>query len=109
MAIALGIDVGTSAVKAVLVGDGAVLARSESPLQTWRPKPGWSEQQPDHWIDASKDAIRALNGNQRQALGKVGAIGLSGQMHGTVLLGKDHRPLRPAILWNDFRASAEAA
>ena len=105
----IGIDVGTSAVKIVLV-DGAqtVLAEHEAPLAISRPKPDWSEQDPDAWWDATAALLDRLARDEPAAMSGVGAIGLSGQMHGAVLLGEDDRPLRPAMLWNDGRAAAEA-
>src|SRR6185295_213364 len=68
------------------------------PLST--PQPGWAEQDPDDWVRASEAALDALGV-------EVGAVGLSGQMHGLVSLGADDVPLRPAILWNDQRTAAE--
>jgi xylulokinase len=109
MTLALGIDVGTSAVKVVLIGAGEVLAQADMPLEIIRPKPGWSEQHPDQWIAGTRAALAKLRRDHAPLLGRVAAIGLSGQMHGSVLLGCDQRPLMTAILWNDFRASAEAA
>ena len=104
----LGLDVGTSAVKAVLVdGDQRLLAEAEAPLTTSRPQPLWSEQDPDAWLAATWAVLAALRRDQPGAYGAVQAVGLSGQMHGAVVLGADDRPLRPAILWNDGRAQAE--
>jgi xylulokinase len=102
----LGIDLGTSGVKALLVDeDGRIAAQGTAPLEASRPRPLWSEQDPEDWWRAAGAAVAAL---RRSAdLGALRAIGLSGQMHGATLLGDDLRPLRPAILWNDGR-SAEA-
>jgi xylulokinase len=101
----LGIDVGTSAVKAILLDDeGAVRAQASAPLSVDRPQPLWSEQDPDSWWRATVDAVRALPSAERQA---VEAVGLSGQMHGATLLDARDRPLRPAILWNDGRSDAQ--
>jgi len=104
----LGIDVSTTATKAVLVdGDGHVAAIGTSEYDFAVPAPLWSEQDPQLWWDAAQAAIRAamqragINGRQ------VGAVGLAGQMHGAVLLDAADRPVRPAILWNDQRTSAE--
>jgi xylulokinase len=114
VAVYLGIDIGTSAVKAVLAGDLAgpqtetPLAAAEVPLATSRPHPGWSEQHPDLWWDAVRAALGRLRAAAPAAYAATAAIGLSGQMHGAVVLGADDRPLRPAILWNDGRAAAEA-
>ena len=106
----LGIDVGTSAIKAVLVDEAqAVLAEAAVPLDVQRPHPLWSEQDPEAWWRAVEDATAHLRRDAPEAFGDVRAIGLSGQMHGAVLLGGDDRPLHPAILWNDGRSHAEAA
>lgn len=103
----LGIDIGTSAVKAVLVDEtGALAAQSEVPLAISRPRPGWSEQDPDDWWHATEGAIAALPAAARRT---VAALGLTGQMHGATLLDRHDRPLRPAILWNDGRAAAQCA
>lgn len=101
----LGIDLGTSAVKALVVAeDGAVVATAESPLEVSRPHPLWSEQDPEDWWRAVEDAVGALAA--QGATADVRAIGLSGQMHGATLLDEADRPLRPAILWNDGRSAA---
>ena len=104
----LGIDVGTSAVKAVLVdGDQKLLAEAEAPLAISRPHPLWSEQDPDAWWTATREVLAALRAAEPVAWAAVRGIGLSGQMHGAVVLDAADRPLRPAILWNDGRAQAE--
>jgi xylulokinase len=101
----LGIDIGTSGVKAVIVADdGAVLSQGTAPLSVSRPQPLWSEQDPDHWWTATEAAVLDLPVELRR---RVQGIGLAGQMHGATLLGADDRPLRPAILWNDGRSFAE--
>ena len=101
----LGVDVGTSGVKAVILSDtGAVLDQATTPLHVSRPAPLWSEQDPDDWWAATETAILALDPRLRSG---VRGIGLAGQMHGATLLGADDRPLRPAILWNDGRSFAE--
>lgn len=102
----LGIDLGTSGVKAVLI-DAAhrVLGTGHAALAVQSPLPGWSEQDPAAWVKAAKAAIADLG----QDLGQVQGIGLSGQMHGAVCLDRDDQVLRPAILWNDGRARDEAA
>ncbi|TVV74092.1 xylulokinase [Sphingomonas solaris] len=101
----LGIDVGTSGVKAVIVSEtGAVLGQATAPLGVKRPAPLWSEQDADDWWVATEAAILSLDAGLRAA---VRGIGLAGQMHGATLLGADDRPLRPAILWNDGRSFAE--
>ena len=100
----LGIDLGTSSVKAVLLDDsGSVCAESSSPLSVARPRPLWSEQDPDDWWRAT---VAAVTGLPAAALPAIRAVGLSGQMHGAVLLDTADRVIRPAILWNDGRAAA---
>ena len=105
----IGIDIGTSAVKVIVV-DAAehVVASAEAPLETSRPRPGWAEQDPAAWWETTAGLLDALARDHAPAMARVGAIGLSGQSHATVLLDASDRPLRPAILWNDGRASAEA-
>jgi xylulokinase len=96
----IGLDVGTTGLKGVAVAeDGRVEARAEEPYSFASPRPGWTEQDPDLWWDACRRA--------QERLGEGDAIGLSGQMHGLVLLDGDRRPVRPAILWNDGRTGAE--
>ena len=103
----LGLDVGTSSVKAVLVDEqDAVSAQASAPLTVSRPQPLFSEQDPEAWWQACRKAIGDLPKSVRQ---KVQAIGLTGQMHGATLLDKSDLPLRPAILWNDGRSAAECA
>lgn len=103
----LGIDIGTSSVKAVVIDHiGAVQDTASAPLAVDRPAPLWSEQNPEDWWSATQAAVTALDPALRQ---KVVAIGLAGQMHGATLLGADLVPLRPAILWNDGRSSAQCA
>ena len=106
----LGLDLGTSGVKALLVrGDGGVIGSAEAPLRVAHPHPGWSEQDPANWITAARSCLRSLAAEHRSDIALLQGIGLSGQMHGAVLLDADGVVLRPAILWNDTRASAEAA
>jgi xylulokinase len=101
----LGIDIGTSSVKAVLVDQrGAIAAQAAAALDVSRPEPGFSEQDPESWWLATVAAVRALPPLARAA---VQAVGLSGQMHGATLLDAKDRPLRPAILWNDGRSANE--
>ncbi len=110
MALYIGIDVGTSAVK-VVVADAAdmVLAEREAPLAIQRPGPNASEQNPDDWWSAVTGVLDMLATESPSLMSGTRAIGLSGQMHGAVLLGRDMRPLRPAMLWNDGRAAPQAA
>ncbi len=104
----LGLDLGTSAVKGLLInGDQQVIAEARAPLSVTRPYPGWSEQAPADWLSATSNVMSAL-GKQTDMRG-VKAIGLSGHMHGATLIGKTGDVLRPCILWNDTRSHAEAA
>jgi xylulokinase len=105
----LGIDVGTSAVKAILVDERqATVAEADVPLPISRPQDLWSEQDPEAWWQAVQTALDQLLAKEAAALADVRGIGLSGQMHGAVLLDAANRPLRPAILWNDGRSFREA-
>ncbi|MEZ0168011.1 xylulokinase [Microvirga sp. TS319] len=104
----VGIDLGTSGVKAVLIdGDGALIGEATAPLAVSRPHPLWSEQDPEAWWQATRAAVSRLGA--AHSLEAVKGIGLSGQMHGAVLLDESGQVLRPAILWNDGRAGAECA
>lgn len=106
----LGLDIGTSAVKAVLVDDvRAVRAEASRAYPTSRPRPLWSEQDADLWPAAIDAAVASLAAADPAGWAGLAGIGLSGQMHGAVLLGADDQPLRPVILWNDGRSHAEAA
>lgn len=107
--VSLGIDLGTSELKAILMDQrGSVLAHVGIRLTISRPHSGWSEQDPQDWWSACLSALDQLRLNQPEAFSRVACIGLSGQMHGAVLLGNDDRVLYPAILWDDSRAVAEA-
>ncbi|MEW9305101.1 xylulokinase [Labrys neptuniae] len=106
----LGLDIGTSSVKALLAdGEQRVVASHDVALTVQRPHPGFSEQAPQAWVEAVISAVDALKATHPKEIAAVEGIGLSGQMHGAVLLGADHQPLRPAILWNDGRSHAECA
>src|SRR6185436_11417752 len=97
----VGLDVGTTGVKALALSpEGDVLARVEESYELSTPHPGWAEQDPEDWWRAAERALAALGG-------QPAAIGLSGQMHGLVVLDDRDRVLRPAILWNDQRTEAE--
>lgn len=102
----LGIDLGTSGVKAVLVdARGNLLDQASAPLAMSTPHPRWSEQAPSDWWAATTDAVSQLR--MGHDLSQVLALGLCGQMHGAVVLDKSDRILRPAILWNDGRSQEE--
>lgn len=103
----IGLDLGTSGLKGVLIDDAqAVLAEASAPLTVARPHEGWSEQSPAAWIAAAESVMDALSA---YGLSKVRGIGLSGQMHGATLLDASDEVLRPCILWNDTRSHEEAA
>lgn len=102
----IGIDLGTSGVKAILLNEqGDVLATHTEKLTVSRPHPLWSEQDPEQWWQATNTAMQALG--SQHALREVKALGIAGQMHGATLLDKQQRVLRPAILWNDGRCGEE--
>src|SRR5215218_3864060 len=104
MRAAIGLDVGTTGLKALAVDEaGRVVARSEVGYPLSTPRPGWSEQDPADWWRATQEALEVL------AVDEVAGIGLSGQMHGLVALDAAGEVIRPAILWNDGRTAAECA
>jgi len=101
----LGIDIGTSGVKAVVISaDGNVAGQGTAALSVSRPHDLWSEQAPEDWWAATEAAVRAIDPAVRRS---VRGVGVAGQMHGATLLDADDKPLRPAILWNDGRSYAE--
>ena len=103
----LGIDVGTSALKAVAIdATGVVRAQASAAYETISPQPRWTEQRPDDWWQACRAAIIALG--TQISLDSVLAIGLTGQMHGSVFLDAEREVIRPALLWNDQRTVAES-
>ncbi|CAM3167928.1 xylulokinase [Vibrio mytili] len=102
----IGIDLGTSGVKSIVMSlDGEILASKSIELSVSRPKPLWSEQNPSEWWDATCQSILGLG--EQTDLSQVKAIGLSGQMHGATLVDAESNVIRPAILWNDGRCAAE--
>lgn len=106
----LGLDIGTSGVKAVVVDEqDRVLASATVPLTVQRPAPLAAEQNADDWITAAEAAIAELHRQQPGLLSGIAGIGIAGHMHALLLVGADDRPLAPAMLWNDGRAGAEAA
>jgi len=101
----LGLDIGTSGVKAVLVDDAQnIVDQATAPLTVNRPQALWSEQNPMDWWEATTAAVKQLDEFKRSG---VKAIGLSGQMHGATCVDKSDKVIRPAILWNDGRSGAE--
>ncbi|CAN7246451.1 xylulokinase [Aminobacter sp. LjRoot7] len=106
----LGLDLGTSGVKSLLMdADQKIIGSGHGSLDVSRPHHGWSEQDPGDWIRATEDAIAELKAAHPNELSAVRGIGLSGQMHGATLLDAAGKVLRPCILWNDTRSFAEAA
>lgn len=108
MAVYLGIDIGTSGTKTLAIReDGTILASATAEYPLWHPKPGWSEQDPEHWWQATIRTTREVLKKGKVRKDEVAGIGLSGQMHGSVFLDKKHEVIRPALLWNDQRTAAE--
>ena len=104
----IGLDLGTSHLKGIVIDDAQnVCAEASVSLSLMRPKYGWSEQNPQDWLDATENVMASLA--NKVNLKKVNAIGLSGQMHGATLLDKNDNVLRPCILWNDTRSAEEAS
>jgi xylulokinase len=104
----LGLDIGTSSVKALLIdADQRVVAEASAPLGLSRPHPLWSEQEPEDWFNGVEAAVATVRRHSPVEFEALAAIGLSGQMHGATLLDASNKPLRPAILWNDGRSFAE--
>jgi xylulokinase len=106
----LGIDIGTSEVKVVLLDDAqVVVGQAHSAVPISRPQPLWSEQNPHDWWTATVAALALLRAAHPKAFAAVRGLGLSGHMHGATLLDAQDRVLRPAILWNDGRSHAQCA
>lgn len=108
MSYYLGIDIGTSGTKTLLIDQaGNVLAEANAEYPLHQPKPGWTEQDPEDWWKATVKTVRAVVKKAKLKPTDVRAIGLSGQMHGSVFLDKNDKVIRPALLWNDQRTAAE--
>jgi xylulokinase len=104
----LGIDISTTTAKALLIDSaGKVLAVGSTPLELSTPRPLWSEQDPEAWWQGIVDSIRKVLAQTGVDAARIAAMGLTGQMHGLVLLNQDGKVLRPAILWNDQRTGAQ--
>jgi xylulokinase len=104
----IGIDLGTSSIKSILVGeDGRLIANASAPLQVSRPAPGFSEQDPESWWAATAASLDRLAGEAPREMAAVRGVGLSGQQHGATLIDGDGQVLRPCILWNDVRSAQE--
>ena len=110
MGVFLGIDVGTSGTKTIAIQeDGSILAIATSEHTLSSPKPGWSEQDPEEWWQATQTSVKKVLKAGKIKPDAVTGIGLSGQMHGSVFLDKQDEVIRPAILWNDQRTAQECA
>lgn len=108
MTCSLGLDISTTASKALLLGaDGQVISVASSPHLLSTPKPLWSEQDPNEWWSATQEAVRQVLAESGVRPEAIRAVGLSGQMHGLVVLDASGEVLRPAILWNDQRSAEE--
>ncbi len=106
----LGLDIGTSSVKALLIdADQRTLAETTVALDVSRPKPLWSEQNPGDWVEGVEAAVQTARRHAPEAFRRLAGVGLSGQMHGATFLDGANNPVRPAILWNDGRSFAECA
>jgi xylulokinase len=106
----VGLDLGTSGLKAILIdADGNLVRSVEQHYPNPHPHQGWSEEDPANWIKACETAFDALHAAVPEGLADLRGIGLSGQMHGATLIGMDDKVLRPCILWNDTRAADEAS
>jgi xylulokinase len=104
----LGIDIGTSGTKSLLIDpSGRVLARAVAEYPLYSPKPQWSEQNPEDWWQAVCSTIQSVFRDSGLEPGDIAGIGLSGQMHGSVFIDENAQVIRPAILWNDQRTQAE--
>ncbi len=108
MSVTLGIDIGTSGTRALAIdAGGAVLASASAEYPCSHPRPGWSEQDPEVWWEATCSTVRRVLEKGGLKPGDVKGVGLSGQMHGSVFLDADGKVIRPALLWNDQRTAAE--
>ena len=104
----LGIDIGTSGTKTLAINaKGKVLAQAAAEYPCHHPKPLWSEQDPEDWWQATMKTIKQVVKRAKLKPADVKAIGLSGQMHGSVFLDKRNKVVRRALLWNDQRTAAE--
>ena len=110
MSVTLGIDIGTSGTKTIAIDEsGAILASASVEYPCEHPAPGWSEQHPDLWWEATIKTVRGVLAKGHFSPEDIVGIGLSGQMHGSVFLDAEGNVVRPALLWNDQRTVAEAA
>ena len=105
----IGIDVGTTGSKVLLIDEyGKVVDKETVEYPLYTPRPGWSEQNPEDWWIATKEAVKNVLSRSKADPSSVEGIGLTGQMHGLVILDRNDEVIRPAILWNDQRTAEEA-
>lgn len=105
----LGLDLGTSSLKAMLIDEtGEIIGTASADLTVSRPKDGWSEQDPKSWVDACETTVTALSASYSKQMAAVSGIGLSGHMHGATLIDVADQVLRPCMLWNDTRSYLQA-
>src|SRR3990172_7299343 len=110
MSFVIGIDVGTSSARALLINEkGKVIASAVKAYPLSTPRPGWSEQDPEDWWAATVATVNGVLAKSGVDRGEIRGVGLSGQMHGSVFLDESNAVLRPAILWNDQRTAEECA
>lgn len=106
----IGLDLGTSGVKALLMdAQQRIIGSANASIKVSRPRPGWSEQDPQEWIGACEQAMEQLSASYPREFAATEAISFSGQMHGATLLDNAGQVIRPCILWNDTRSHLEAA
>ena len=104
----IGIDLGTSSIKMILIDQNQnILATANSSLTVQSPKDGFSEQNPQEWIDSTMECLRVLKSEKPKEFSQTISIGISGHMHGATLIDKDGKVIRPCILWNDTRSYQE--
>ena len=110
MSYMIGIDVGTSGVKTLVVSEtGEIVAQATAEYPLYHPKVGWAEQDPEDWWEGTLSTLREIGTKLGKNASRVKAIGLSGQMHGSVFLDKSGSVLRPAILWCDVRTADQCS
>jgi xylulokinase len=108
MALYIGVDIGTSGTKSLIMNEeGVILAEASAEYPVHMPKPLWTEQDPQDWWEAVKKTIQSVVKKSKAKKGDIKALGLSGQMHGSVFLNRKGKVIRPALLWNDQRTAAE--
>lgn len=108
MAYTVGVDLGTSAVKALVVDrEGQIIDEVSRPLSLSQPKSGWSEQDPEEWVKETVEALKILTDRLEKDVSEIEGLSFSGQMHGLVLLDQKYNVVRPAILWNDTRTTEQ--